>query len=152
MIKVVNGGLLVKRAYTTEIDFTVNLSAGATVNFSDVQELRDILVFGIEIFPSEALTNSKNGNACVSTAICTSLLMSFFDFSLEKIKWEPATAYIANLNGGSFRMYDALKLNLTKSMVIATANVPTANLALVVSFYYLDIKKDLPKRVTAAKK
>lgn len=148
-IQVINGGLLVKRSYTTEIVFTQAVSGGMIVNFSDVQQLRDVLVYGIEIFTSETLTKSKSGATVISSAQAATILMTFYDRSKEKIYQQPANAFVSIINGGMFRMFDALDLNLTKSYAQGTDVGVLINQSLVVSFYYLDKKLDLKGKVVA---
>lgn len=151
MIKVINGGLLVKRSYTTELIYTANAAAGDFNQFADVQQLRNVKVYGIEIFSQDQLTKGKSGKTVLTLAQLATLVMTFYDKSEAMIYQQPATAFIASVNGGLYRLFDGLRLNLTKSGATAVDAGVLANQTLICTFYYIDNVKDAKKPATAKK-
>lgn len=137
----VNGGLMVHRSYTTELQFTQATAGGTTVNFKDVQQLRGVVVYGIEIFSQDQLTKAKSGNPVLTLPQLATVMMTFSEMGVDKIEMQPATSFVASVNGGMFRLYDGIILNLAKSRAICIDAGILAGQSLVASFYYEKISE-----------
>lgn len=142
----VNGGILVKRSRTVELNFPSAVQAGSIFNFKDEQQLRDVTVYGIETFSQDQLTKAKSGALIPTLAMMATLQFTFVEGTTEKIYRQPATSFISSVNGGMFRLYDGLKLNLVKSQCIGVDTGVPAGYSVVVAFYYWDNKLDFTKR------
>lgn len=135
-MQIINGGLLVKRSYSVELAFSQVGAAGVSVNFKDVQQLRAVVVYGIELFTQDQLTKAKSGNPVVTLAQMATATLTISEMGVDKIVDQPCTSFVASVNGGMFRLYDGIILNLPKSRVTLNDAGILPNTSIVAAFYY----------------
>jgi hypothetical protein len=82
-----NNGLIIEKAYTTEISF-INGAPGAKSTrpfLSTVAQLRDVHLQGCEAFTSDQLTTSPSGYAVVTPLEAASIMVVLTENVTEKV-------------------------------------------------------------------
>jgi hypothetical protein len=127
---------IIENSYLVEI----NLGTPATqkrINFQFVPQLEGAQIYAIQSFSVADLTTTPNGSAPVSTlglAGCTVTLSVGDD---EKIYIMPLSDLRSPNISGFQRMFNNLRINLTKSYItIQSATNIIANEAVVMNFIY----------------
>jgi hypothetical protein len=130
--------IVVERSYFVTLAFP-NVTLGRSFNFSDLPELRDKKIVGIETIINADLTTSPSGATLVSNGASLTLTLVEKGSSIEFIKDCPVLSYRRATNNGRLYSFKARKVDWERSFctMVATAGIVASN---VIGFnvFYLD--------------
>mgnify|MGYP003382029760 CR=1 FL=1 len=125
-------------SYLVEINFPTAPTAGQTVNFLDVPQLRDKLVYAVELVTASQMVTSPTGKVIASQAnALTGSLTILNTESYQVFQQVPNGNLITQLNAGIIKEFAPTKIDLQKSNVQIFSAGIGANESLCYNFIYL---------------
>lgn len=126
------------RSILVEIPLTTT-TAGSTINFADVPQLRNKFVQGIETFTNAQITKTPTQKTVIGSLYGANFLVNLLTDSETTFEYIPYYTLIPANNGGLIREFKNLKININKSNIyISSATGLTVNESVVFNFYYTD--------------
>lgn len=126
------------RSILVEIPLTTT-TAGSTINFADVPQLRGKFVQGIETFTAAQITKTPTQKTVIGSLYGANFLVNLLTDSETTFEYIPYYTLIPANNGGLIREFKNLKININKSNIyISSATGLTINESVVFNFYYTD--------------
>lgn len=127
---------IIENTYLVE----VNLGTPSTqkrINFQFVPQLQDAQIYAIQAFSTNDIGLSPNGSTVVSNTGLSNCTVTFCIGDDEKIYIMPLSDLRSGNIYGFQRMFNNLKINLTKSYVtIQSTTAITANDSVLFNFIY----------------
>lgn len=126
-------------SYLVEINFPQAPTAGQTVNFLDVPQLRNKLVYGIECITASQMVTSPQGKVIASQAnSLTGSLTIVNTNSYQIFQQVPNGNLITQLNSGIVKEFKPTLIDLQKSFVQIFSAGIAANESICYNFIYLE--------------
>jgi len=138
-------------SYLVEINFVTAPLAGQTFNFLDVPQLRDKLIYGVELITASQMITSPTGKVIASQAnSLTGALTILNTDSYQVFQQVPNGNLITQENAGIIKEFKPTKIDLQKSNVQIFSAGIGAGESLCYNFIYL--KPDQLKDFLASRK
>lgn len=126
------------RSILVEIPLTTT-SAGSTINFADVPQLRGKFVQGLECFTLNQITKTPTQRTVIGASQGANFLVNLLTDSETTFEYLPYYTLIPANNGGLIREFQNLKININKSNIYISASTGlTVGESAVFNFYYTD--------------
>ena len=128
---------IVEKSYLVELNLGTVVGAHRQVNFQFIPQLKDAIIYGVEVFSATQVSLSPNGAAVVSTLGLADLTVTFAVGDDQDVFLQPCADLNPALVSGFIRMYNNKKFNLTKSFITmqGVANI-AANQSVLFNFFY----------------
>lgn len=128
---------ITERSYLVELNLGTVVGAQRQVNFQFIPQLKDAIIYAVEVFSSSQISLSPNGATVVTAAGLADLTVTFAVGDDQDIFLQPCADLNPALTSGFIRMYNNKKLSLTKSFVTmqGVANI-AASQAVLFNFIY----------------
>ena len=128
---------IVEKSYLVELNLGTVVGAQRQVNFQFIPQLKDAIIYGVEVFSATQVSLSPNGAAVVSTLGLADLTVTFAVGDDQDVFLQPIADLNPALVSGFIRMYNNKKFNLTKSFITmqGVANI-AANQSVLFNFFY----------------
>lgn len=130
----------ITRSYLVELYFgTTAPGAGASFNFQDYPELRDVYITGVEVCPANYLTLAPSGRTNTAAANVPGIVLNLLDTNTNiRVYNYPTFDLVPSNVSGYYRDIVPFKLNLVKSYVTIFQNIGiNANESLCFNFLYV---------------
>jgi len=130
----------ITRSYLVELFLgTAAPGQGASLNFQDFPELRDVYITGIEVCSSDYLANAPSGRNVTASANLPGIVLNLLDTNTNiRIYNYPTFDLQPNNVFGYYRDLEPFKLNLVKSYITILQNIGIgANESLCFNFLYI---------------
>ena len=125
-------------SYLVEINFVSAPTAGQTVNFLDVPQLRDKLIYGVELITASQMTTSPTGKTIATKANSLSGSLTIVNTgSYQVFQQVPNGNLITQDNAGIIKEFAPTKIDLQKSFVQIFSAGIGAGESLCYNFIYL---------------
>ena len=130
----------ITRSYLIELFLgTAAPGQGASINFNDFPELRDVYITGVQVCSNVYLTNAPSGRVNTASANLPGIVLNLLDtntniriYNYPTFDLEPANV------SGYYRDFVPFKLNLVKSYITIFQNIGIgANESLCFNFLYI---------------
>jgi hypothetical protein len=128
---------IVEKSYLVELNLGTVVGAQRQVSFQFIPQLKDAIIYGVEVFSAAQMSTSPNGSVVVSALGLTDLTVTFAVGDDQDVFLQPCADLNPALVAGFIRMYNNKKFNLTKSFITmqGVANI-AANQAVLFNFLY----------------
>jgi hypothetical protein len=128
---------IVEKSYLVELNLGTVVGAQRQVNFQFIPQLKDAIIYGVEVFSATQVSLSPNGATVVSTLGLADLTVTFAVGDDQDVFLQPCADLNPALVAGFIRMYNNKRFNLTKSFITmqGVANI-AANQAVLFNFFY----------------
>jgi hypothetical protein len=130
----------ITRSYLVELYLGTSAPGqGASINFQDYPELRDVYITGVEVCSSVYLQNAPSGKLNTNTANLPGIVLNLMDINTNiRIYNYPSFDLEPSNVSGYYRDFEPFKLNLVKSYVTILQNIGIgANESLCFNFLYI---------------
>jgi hypothetical protein len=130
----------ITRSYLVELFLgTAAPGQGASINFNDFPELRDVYITGVQVCSNVYLSNAPSGRVNTASANLPGIVLNLLDtntniriYNYPTFDLEPANV------SGYYRDFVPFKLNLVKSYITIFQNIGIgANESLCFNFLYI---------------
>jgi hypothetical protein len=128
---------IVEKSYLVELNLGTVVGVQRQINFQFIPQLKDAIIYGVQVFSAGQLSLSPNGAVVVSTLGLSDLTVTFAVGDDQDVFLQPCADLNSALVNGFIRMYRDKRFNLTKSFVTIqnTINL-AANQAVLFNFLY----------------
>jgi hypothetical protein len=128
---------IVEKSYLVELNLGTVVGTQRQVSFQFIPQLKDAIIYGVEVFSASQMAISPNGSAVVTALGLTNLTVTFAVGDDQDIFLQPIADLNPALVSGFIRMYNNKRFNLTKSFITmqGVANI-AANQAVLFNFLY----------------
>lgn len=132
--------LIIKRSQLAEAQVTGSVAVGKKYQFLEIPNLsrNNILLYGLEVYSADQLTNTPNGNAVIAAADIPNVVVSFRDTNKVEFVYQVPTFSLIRANvGGFITMITPRLINLTDSYIqLTAAGTISVDEVLAVNLYY----------------
>jgi len=132
--------LIIKRSQLAEAQVTGSVAVGKKYQFLEIPNLsrNNILLYGLEVYSADQLTNTPNGNAVIAAADIPNVVVSFRDTNKVEFVYQVPTYSLIRANvGGFITMITPRLINLTDSYIqLTAAGTISVDEVLAVNLYY----------------
>lgn len=128
---------ITEKSYLVELNLGTVVGAQRQVNFQFIPQLKDAIIYGVEVFSASQVSLSPNGAAVVTAAGLADLTVTFAVGGDQDVFLQPTADLNPALTNGFIRMYNNKKFNLTKSFITmqGVANI-AASQSILFNFLY----------------
>ena len=130
----------ITRSYLVELFLgTTAPGTGASINFNDFPELRDVYITGVQVCSSVYLTNAPSGRVNTASGNLPGIVLNLLDVNTNIRIYNYPTFDLEPANvSGYYRDIEPFKLNLVKSYITIFQNIGIgANESLCFNFLYI---------------
>jgi hypothetical protein len=130
----------ITRSYLVELFLgTTAPGQGASLNFQDFPELRDVYITGIEVCGDDYLANAPSGRINTPSTNLPGIVLNLLDTNTNiRLYNYPTFDLQPNNVSGYYRDIEPFKLNLVKSYITILQNIAIANnTSLCFNFLYV---------------
>jgi hypothetical protein len=130
----------ITRSYLVELFLGTGAPGqGASLNFQDFPELRDVYITGVEVCASSYLTQAPSGRTNTASANLPGVVLNLLDVNTNIRIYNYPTFDLEPTNvSGYYRDFEPFKLNLVKSYITILQNIGIgANESLCFNFLYV---------------
>jgi len=119
----------ITRSYLVELFLgTTAPGTGASINFQDFPELRDVYITGVEVCGSDYLQNAPSGRVNTQSTNLPGVVLNLLDTNTNiRLYNYPTFDLQPNNVSGYYRDIEPFKLNLVKSYITILQNIAIGN-------------------------
>ena len=130
------GIVVTNNYYSAEINLGAAVpGAGSNINFGDIPQLRNKLIYGIECITGDVLTTSATGKTLITTA--TGIVVVFQVKNFDKVFYYPITNLVTISRYGIIPAFTPTMIDFQKSYIrITNVTGLSANESVVFGFHY----------------
>jgi len=129
------------RSYLTELTLpNAAYAVGQQINFPDIAQLKDVVIFGAQAVDTQLIAASPSGRVPLNTLnYCATLYKS--DTNNQAIQQYPAGGFNPFYNSGLYLEIVPFKIDLTKSFVTLVVANSGGTDSVLINFFYLFTKE-----------